>query len=76
MPWSMPSEPFRAALRKAGIEDGRHQRHSLRTLLHHLTGESPSYKSSADELAKEILLIGEAWGVTVMQEVVQLDHGR
>ena len=62
MPISMPNAALSHALAQIGLDPGRQQRGSLRTLVHRLTGEPPVMAASADELARQLIGLAKERG--------------
>ena len=55
MPAMLPSEPMRSALAAIGISPEKHERRTLRSLIHEKTGAPPPDHRTADELARMLL---------------------
>ncbi len=73
---TLPGEPLQQALSTIGVDPSHQQRRTLRTLVHLLTGEPPAMASSADDLARRLLVIADEKGVEAVRQVLSQDAFR
>ncbi len=76
MPMTLPDPPLQQALRAVGVDESHQQRRRLRTLVHLLTGEPPAMASSADDLARQLLVIADEKGVDEIRKALAQDAFR